>query len=349
MTTGWFDRLHTALNARGWKPSILQTRSGRLLITEHNARLFAIEIDGLDHNALWHDPTHENPKSNAALIGGDRLWIAPEVAYYWDSLELARQDPGGNARNPPQVDPGHYTTTHTTDQTLSYHATVELTDSRVDKSIRFEVQRSFRVAQSLPTLPPEVRCLSFALDNQLTLTAGDDGALAGGWSISQLPTGGTLHCPTHGRATSVTSYYDPFQDRVEIDDTGVRFRIDGQAKVKMGLPAETTTGRMGYYRETGSGAVLLLRAFPTLPGEPYVDVPIAAPADQRYGTDVLQAYNHDGGPNTFGEMEYHDPAIIVGTQPQSRSGTSVTHALFGPVDQIKAVGETFLGMKLRLI
>ncbi|QDU71281.1 DUF6786 family protein [Mucisphaera calidilacus] len=343
----WFDRLHNALEARGWNPVILTTPTGRLLITEYNARLFALELNNTGSNLLYHDPAHEDPDSGAGLLGGDRLWIAPEVAYYWPTLEHAREDANKYAAPPPSVDPGSYTTTDVSATHTAYTARVTLTDSRVDKSIDFTVNRLFRTAETLTGLPPEVTCMSFALENRITLNAGDPGAIAGAWSICQLPAGGTLHCPTIHRPNHVTSYYEPFRDRVEITDRGVRFRIDGKAKTKLGLTATDSNGRMGYYRENGAAATLLLRAFPVLPGEPYVDVPIDADKNARRGTDVFQAYNHSEGPDTFGEMEYHDPALVVGQQPETRSGTSITHALSGPSESLREIGRDFLGMPVQ--
>ncbi|WP_428389701.1 DUF6786 family protein [Mucisphaera sp.] len=349
MSSGWFDRLCEGVEARGWSPVVMTTEGGRLLAVRENARLLGVEVAGAGDNGVWHDPAFEDPKGSGPISGGggDRLWIAPEVAYYWPSLELARKDAGKYAILPADVDPGRYAEVSSDAKGVAYGTTATLKDHRVGVTIAFEVLRTFRLCEPLAGLGEGVTCLSYAMENRLTLGSGDFGAVAGAWSICQVPTGGVLHCPTVREALAeVTSYYEPFGERVTVDGDGVRFRVDGLAKIKMGIAASATSGRMGYYRETEAGALLMLRAFPSLPGEPYVDVPISAESKQRYGRDVLQAYNHDGGPETFGEMEYHDPALVVGRGPEVRSGVSVTHAVFGEAAKVRAVGEAFLGMRV---
>ncbi len=354
----WFDQLDTAAQAQNHPTHRIVAGDGMLLVTERGARVMACAIPGVpgvEDNLFFHHESMLDPEKAANPFGGDRLWIAPEVGWYWPSLALAREDAGKHAATPPQIDPGEYLTDSASPVHVQMSTRIDLTDVRDGKKIELAVSRQVRAVEAPAGLPETLKCASFAITNVLLLRGGDDGAVACAWDILQVPPVGTLICPTTTDPKAVsepTSYYEPFGDKhVARDANAVRFLIDSERKVKMGLKAEHTTGRMGYYRKLGDGsATLILRLFAPQPGEPYPDIPISADENQRIGGDVLQAYNHsDGGTSGFGEMEYHDPAVMVGHGPASRHGSSVTHILAGPDADVRAYGERLLGVPIKAI
>jgi len=316
---------------------VIRAGDGELRIVPAGGRIQSCTLPGADGNVFYQ--TRDG--------GGDRLWIAPEAAYFWPTLELAREDPVKHAITPAAVDPGDYRfTSRGDDHAVLVCEGVELTDSRVSKAIRFDVERSVRAIAPPPPevgLPRGLSVASFAITNTLTLRGGDDGALAGAWDILQVPRGGVLVCPlVRPLCEPPTSYYDPFGKSVSFAADAVRFHADGKRRMKMGLPPEVTTGRMGYLR----GGTLIVRIFAPLVGEPYVDVPLTSDKAARRGSDCLQAYSDDGTFGAFGEMEHHDPALIVGAQPMVRSGTSVTHVIAGEVEAVRTAGALLLGADL---
>ncbi len=351
----WFDQLDLAAQAQNHPAHRIVAGDGMLLVTERGARIMACTLPGVRDNLFFHHPDMLDPKHAANPFGGDRLWIAPEVGWYWPSLELAREDAGKHAATPPQIDPGEYQTDSASPLHVQLSTRLNLTDVRDGKKIELAVSRQVRAVDAPAGLPASLKCASFAITNVLLLRGGDDGAIACAWDILQVPPVGTLICPTTTDPASVnepTSYYEPFGDRhVQRDEQAVRFLVDSERKIKMGLRAEHTTGRMGYYRQLGQGqSSLILRIFSPQPGEPYPDIPIVADDQQRTGGDALQAYNHsDGGLSGFGEMEYHDPAVIVGHGPASRHGSSVTHILAGPDADIRTFGQALLGVPIQSI
>lgn len=355
MPLDWFDQLDHAAQAQNHQTHRLVAGDGTLLVTERGARIMACTLPGVEGNLFFHHGSMLDPNHAANPFGGDRLWIAPEVGWYWPSLALAREDATKHAATPPQIDPGEYLTDSASPVHAQLSTRMTLKDVRDGKSIELAVSRQVRAVGAPIGLPESLKCASFAITNVLLVRGGDDGTVACAWDILQVPPVGTLICPTATDPKSVnepTSYYEPFGERhVERGDRAVRFLIDSRRKIKMGMKAEHTTGRMAYYRQLDGGlSTLILRIFSPLPGEPYPDIPINADKDQRLGGDTLQAYNHsDGGASGFGEMEYHDPAVIVGNGPASRHGTSVTHALAGPDDAIRAFGQQLLGAPVQSI
>lgn len=322
------------------KTQTIEAGDGRLVVAQHGARILNCQVDGLDEN-LFYD--------GGDGTDGDRLWIAPEVAYYWPSLEDARRDPVGTAATPPEIDPGDYQVGGAWPGGLHLHQACELTDARDGKSIALEITRVVAAIANPDGLPDGVKCVSFSITNDIAVTGGDAGAVAAAWDVLQVPPTGTLTCPTT-RRVEPRSYYDPFGDKhVRSDDHAVRFLIDAKHRAKMGIRPEDTLGRMGYYRQhPGGTSSLIVRIFPVFPGEQYVDIPRDHPADQRTGGDALQAYNDDQTFGHFGEMEFVAPAVVVGGC-ESRSSTCVTHALVGPDDAVRAAGRALLGVEITMI
>lgn len=306
-------------------------------------------VRGVDENLFYDDG-----KGSA----GDRLWVAPEVAYYWPSLEEARRDPVGTAGVPGDVDPGTYEVEGDLEDGggVVLVNTCSLIDSRDEKAIGLEMRRTIATADRPDGLPAEVKCVSFGIVNELTVLGGDEGAVAAAWDILQVPPIGTLICPTSRKVDLPRSYYDPFGDKhVVSDETSVRFLIDAKRRIKMGIKPEDlpAPGLMGYYRPPGSYgdpgiSSLIVRIFDVDPGERYIDIPRDHPAEQREGGDALQAYNDDLTYGPFGEMEFVAPAVVVGGC-EYRETSCVTHVLVGPDAAIRAAGEKLLGVTIAMI
>ena len=314
---------------------------GEIVVATRGARVLSCRVSGFDENLFYDD---------GKGLGGDRLWIAPEVAYYWPSLEDARRDPKGTAATPADIDPGGYEVVgdYEEGEGIVLKNDCSLIDSRDEKAIGIETTRSIGAAPAPGGLPAELKCVSFGITNTVSVVGGDAGAVASAWDILQVPPTGTLICPTK-RKVAPRSYYDPFGDKhVVCDDEAVRFLIDAQRRVKMGIRPEDTPGTMGYYRTHGGGtSSLIFRAFDVEPGQRYVDIPRDHPIDQRDGGDAIQAYNDDQTYGNFGEMEFVAPAVVVG-EIETRASSCVTHVLVGPDEAVRAFGETLLGVSVSM-
>ncbi|MEM1109913.1 MAG: DUF6786 family protein [Planctomycetota bacterium] len=320
----------------------IESGDGAITIATRGARILEARVAGIDENLFFDDG-----KGN----GGDRLWIAPEVAYYWPSLEDARQDPVGTAATPADMDPGDYEVVgdYEDGKGLVLRNECSLIDSRDEKAIGLEMTRSFAAAPQLADLPEGVTCLSFSIQNLLEIRGGDAGAVAAAWDLLQVPPTGTLICPTK-RKVEPRSYYDPFGDKhVESDDNAVRFLMDAKRRIKMGIRPADTLGKMAYYRPLADGvSTLIYREFTVDLDGSYVDIPRDHPADQRSDGDALQAYNDDQTFGNFGEMEYVAPAVVVGENETQASGC-LTHILAGPDEAVRAIGERLLGVSVSMI
>jgi len=354
--TDWMDRIKSSMGGAGCQTVVLDAGDGQLLLTPHAGRIVGCALDGVEGSAFWYHPDAEDPTAMKRIVAqgdvmlcGDRLWISPEVAYHWPDVDAARDDPFATYGFEPEIDPGRYRLVDADSDRLELQAEMSLTDHRVDKRIELRVQRQISVEPE-PTaiFPDSLKRVSFTIRNALTAAGGDEGAAAGAWDILQLPVSGTLVCPTVGAPAEPNCYFGPFGDKhVCRSDRAVCFLVDAKRQIKMGIGADQTTGRMGYHRPLSDGrSVLIVRIFAPQPGAPYVDMPLSRPRRQRTGGDCLQAYNDDGGYGLFGEMEYHDPAVIVGQTPATRTGSCITHVLAGPDADVQSVGQALLGVPL---
>ena len=341
-----FDALADRLRDEKQNPQVLTRGGHRLLLSARGARVMAVGAEGVPA-----DPFYLAEDGGGRLSGGDRLWLGPEVAWFWPSLEKAREDPIEHAQVPKEIDPGAYEA-DPGGGAVTLHAEIDLVDGRDDRPLQLMVERSIRLLDPPAGLPDGVAGLGYATTHRLRVRNPDaePGPVASAWSIAQVPPGGTLVCPTTRRlsiADEVTSYYNDFgPDHVRAGDDAVRFTIDARRRIKMGLKPEDTVGRMGYFRPSGDGrASLILRFFPTLPDETYCDVPRSADADVRSGGDCLQAYNDDLTYGAFGEMEHHDPAVAVGGV-ERQDHTSTTLVLAGPEAAVREHGSRLLGAAL---
>ncbi|MEX0887318.1 MAG: DUF6786 family protein [Phycisphaeraceae bacterium] len=345
----WLDPLRDAIEGCDHATHTWEAGDGRLLLTDHAARVLGCELPGVEDNIFWHDPALTHADTAGPLLakggpfGGDRFWIAPEVGFIWTDLEAARIDPISSAELPAAMDPGEWGVIEQDQGRLVWAATMALQDHRSDKRITLNVSREVLELGPPTDLPADVRQLGFAVRHDLSLVEGDEQAVAGGWQLLQIPPGGTLVCPTVGPVDQPRAYFDPLgPENVRVDDRAVRFFIGGPGRVKMGLRPDQTAGRMGYYRRVNATmSTLIARSFLPQPGEVYVDLP--RESEDLVGGDTLQAYSDDGTYGGFGEMEHHEPAIVVGEGPSLRSGTSVTHVFAGPDEAIRDLTRTFVG------
>jgi hypothetical protein len=341
------ETIEKTLAASGIKTLRLSFGAGSFLFTVNAARLLVAELPGVRGNLFWHHPDVENPQaaskafgSGGGNIGGDRLWLGPEIAYMWPTTADARRDPFGTWFMNRAMDPGAYQLLdHGTDH-VTVTTDMSLTDQRSGQKISTRVKRTYNKPGNSPRWPAGVVGASFSTTSELTLLSGDPGAVACTWPLLQVPPGGWLICPTHQPVAEPRSYYNPWGEKLRTTPSAVITTVTGEGNNKFGLSPTQTTGRMGYLRKVGDVTTLIFRAFDPQPKEPYVDVP--RDSDERFGGDALQSFNGGG----FGEMEAQDPAIIAGSGPTSRTNRFVTHVIAGPDAAVREVASELLGVKL---
>jgi hypothetical protein len=310
------DVLLGQLSAAGIQAVVIPAcDGGKIVVTPHGARVLGVFTHEGAENAFWVNPELAQPESaqkfldQPHVLGGDRLWMAPERG-----LNFRGNAEADGYVLQPSMDPGNWVVGKLTDTSIRL-----MNDFNIEffqkpgTRVRGIVERSIKRAHSpLAEKNPKVRYAGYQIASRFDLLeAPADDLYIGIWFLIQMitPVGGYLYAPTAGR-TVVTDYYEPTgPDYLKVTDTHVRFKIDSVLRHKIGIRKNEVLGRVGYLTNAnGAGeAMLVVRNFLNNPSANYADVPLHTPAGTQ---DSIQSYNHHTmGPAGFGELEYHAPGV----------------------------------------
>lgn len=242
-------------------------------------------------------------ESGAWNVGGDRVWIGPEIEYmipererYWDTYAM-----------PASIDPGTHVISGPPDEVVM-HRHARLASFVSAPGVHTSVDLTLRVRpapdplRGVAPLPAGVDFAGYATEITLSQTAGGSAVVAPAesWILLQVIAGGTALVPG-ARSMRVTDYYEPVDCLLRRVPGGASVGITGADRFKIGFAAPHVTGRLGYLRALEEDrAVLFVRASPVHPGLEYTEEPDVVPGHRG---DALHIYNDDGGLGGFAEME----------------------------------------------
>jgi hypothetical protein len=326
-----------------------------IIVTEYWGKIFGPFKDNDDAGALWLSDKVTDPSAFQAMvaegdwcIGGDRVWLAPEVQYNITD-RFAEQD-DAEYRLPAQIDPGNYALDRSGESeiTLAQHMEVPLYNTASGT-------KKLRLVRSITPLSnplrntadarPSTREVSFSgYTQEVVLTdLTPDKAMTEMWNLIQLHPGGTVLVPTAGKVV-YQNYYEPIaRSLFRLAEKAAFFKITGADKYKVGLRAIGVFGRIGYYIGDGHGmAQLIVRCFNNNPSFFYIDEPINRPGSVG---DSVQIYNDDGGLGGFGEIEVHGCAVGGGTGKTVSRDVLDLWCFAGPEDHIREIAYQIFGTK----
>ncbi|MGC8638291.1 MAG: DUF6786 family protein [Isosphaeraceae bacterium] len=290
-----------------------------VLVLAHGGRILGLFAPGSSRNLLWTNPALDSAATARAFFGseqwhnsgGDRTWLAPEVDFFFpDYPDMKRY------WQPRQLDPGAYRLSQTEfGVSLTNRLAARLSRSReeVDLTIVKTVSPAADPLRHEHLITASgIAYAGYTLRTSLEWNSERAGTSPVGlWNLLQLPHGGELLIPTHGR-TQPRAYFGTIpDDDLHAGDDLVRYRMRASGEQKIGIRAAAATGRMAYRHQTADGHwELVVRNVFVNPSGHYVDIPWNGPAEPG---DALQACNVRSGLGQFSEMEYHVPALGPGT------------------------------------
>lgn len=346
-------RLRDVLRGQGVESLLLHgAEGGSLLITTAGARVLRLtDAAGFDH--LWlHPALVEGAPVPARAsdgwlnFGGDRLWIAPELAFFVREQDRAMD----TYAVPSPLDPGAYSLELGNDDEVRLRQHCGLLHHATGEAIPLALETVYRAAPS-PLRDLRNPALSLGVDyvgySQVTTIAlpadAPSGARAGLWHLAQVPPGGVIGLPTTQPRAPRVYFGQPAPGQLELVPTGLRLRVDGQTMLKIGVQAAHLLGRMGYLRETGpETSALLVRGFTVNPSGQYLDAPWDDPTASELGY-AAQCYTDDGALGGFGELEYHAPGIGAWTGLTALTEESQLWGFHGSTTSILSVAAELLG------
>lgn len=295
------------------KPRVVQwnSDSGRMSLLPERGRVLQVALG--EHDAFWVNPQWTGDWN----AGGDRLWLAPELAWFWQtskSIDWSRY------QVPASVDPGCWRVVAQQPGFCKVQQHCRVRHQQRRGSVEVEVTRAFTQLH-LPAQPGLARWVAYQSDTELHVRAGNRGQAVGIWQLLQVPPGGEMLFPC--RATPRFRQHFGTIPQSFWKRTGRLFtcRITGDQQFKIGLAPDLVTGRLAYARPVQGGRLVILREFRPQSWRAYCDRPMSAPATQG---DAVQVYNDCGAAGGFGEMEYHSPALTVGQGNDHLQDTTLT-------------------------
>jgi hypothetical protein len=325
-----------------------------IVISQRGGRILGPFLTPDSESILWINDVFTSPDafkkfldSNHWNLGGERVWMAPELQYavpdrnnFWGSYTLS-----------PQVDPGHYILEQVKSGQwrLSQDMNLDVYTSTTSRK-ELHLERLISIAEDpLRKLSNYVDLVDgitfFGYEQRMTLSeTRHDDLLSQTWSLVQLNPGGMLlisALPT----VEYTCYYEPVDDNIHsIHNNYVRLKITGDRRYKLGYKAVHILGRLAYFNHLNNDrAYLIVRNFFNNPSAPYPDEPYHLPGHQG---DSVHIYNDDGGLGGFGELECQGQAIGGETGKSVITDQMVLWFYIGAPDKVKELVKHLIGVEL---
>jgi hypothetical protein len=285
----------------------------RLVITRYGGRIIGPFFGEDQECPLWLSPAFAEPNELSVLlrrrawnVGGDRIWVAPELQYnvrdrarFLQSYDL-----------PQAVDPGSYSLAQGCEldqemRLLAYDHQDRGKSLQVFRRVR-RIEDPLRTLAAYGEIAGDLRFAGYEHEVTLTDRAPDD-LPSQAWNITQVPPGGVAIVPTVPVLEYANHHIPADAAHLEISDRFLKARIKGDCMFKIELKAAHHFGRCGYFRLLGSGrAVLMVKLYFNNPSEPYVMEAPDRPGVRGYSFDL---YHDDGGLGGFAELECHGRPI----------------------------------------
>ena len=325
-----------------------------IIISQRGGRIFGPFLSQGSESVFWINGAFAWPDSFEEILntgdwnlGGERIWIAPEIQYTIQE----RTDFWGSYHLPEQIDPGHYTLDQAgTDQwRLSQDMTLEAFNlSRGWKQLHLErlirpVEDPLRNLSNYGELMDGVLFAGYEQSVSLS-EAGSDDIMSEAWNLVQLNPGGVLLIPA-APCVEFTDYFEPIDDSLQtIHSNHVRLRITGQRRYKVGYKAPHVFGRLAYFNSfSHARAYLIVRSFFNNPSAPYVEEPAGLLGCHGHSIHV---YNDGGDFGGFGELECQGQTVGGTTGRSSSKDQFILWLYVGAPDKVKRLVLHLVGVKL---
>lgn len=297
------------------------------LVTQRGARIMPFVDEG--QALYWLNPALGNSDTFSAWLeadgwnlGGERIWIAPEVQYHVRD----RNDVDGTFFVPRALDPGRYrldvgeTGLPSAMQQLTLNAHNIATGEKtfvVGLQLRL-VDNPLRYLSAYDELMDEVRYNGYA--QLVTLSEQTSNAvMSESWNLVSLIPGGYVRMQAAPQA-EVTRYFgDPPQGALITENGCLKMQIDGETRWKTGYKSVHVSGRIAYMNHYDeNNCYLLVRYFNNNPSSKYVE---EAPGHAGKHGESVHIYSSGDLAQKYGTMECHGQTIGGDTR-RSRSEDS---------------------------
>jgi len=323
----------------------------RMLVLERGGRVFGPFYDG-GSSLYWANPAWREAGTFVAFlksmnwnIGGDRVWIAPEIQF----SVTDRADFWGTLRTSPAVDPGSYALDATADacilrqgMTLEAHNLAEGSTSLFLSDRIYPAGNPLRNLTACARLMEGVSYSGYAQEITLEQRTGGD-ICAEAWNLTQVMPAGNILIPAVPNAEFV-DYYEPVDaQHMERIPRGLKLRASGQRRYKVGVKAAHVFGEIAYLSAQEGVPFLYVKRFPNNPSAGYAEEPAHLPGVNGFSTHI---YNDDGKGGGFSEMECNLQTVGGKTNRHASQDTVCNWFYRGEEEKLKHILAELTGIAL---
>lgn len=306
-----------------------------------------------------------NPQFNP-FGGEERFWIGPEGGPFSWYFKPGAEQVYANWDVPAVIDSEPFEVESSSESEAVFTKEAALTNaSGVD--FRIGVRRVIKLLERSEAekvlgieLPAGVRPVAYSTANTITNLGAEPWTKETGmpsvWLLGMYPpTPSTVvfipYNQTYEGKVVKDDYFGTVPaDRLVVKDGFVYFRIDGEFRAKIGLPAGSAKDLCGSF-DPKAGVLNILKY--TIPQgvNDYVNSQWG-PQEDHFGGDVINSYN-DGPTETgvvmgpFYEIETSSPGAAL-EAGESLTHTQVTFHLEGPVEELEKLAATVFGAGVKL-
>ena len=325
-----------------------------LIVTQRGGRVLGPFLSPTTEAISWTNKAFATAASLAEFLesgdwnlGGERIWIAPEIQY----LVRDRSDFWGSIRVPEPMDPGQYHLDQPRPKQvrLTQQITLEANNlANGQKELHIEkliapVEDPLRFLSCYETLLDGLTFAGYEQVVTLTETKTDD-IVSECWNLVQLNPGGQLLIPA-SPLVEYSDYFEPIgEDYQNIEVNHIRVNITGDRRFKVGYKAAQLFGRLAYFNRLDEGrAYLLVRNFFNNPASIYAEEPAGQPGRRGHSIHV---YNDDGGLGGFGELEVNGQTIGGDTGRSSSTDQFALWLYVGAAEKVKQLVPLLIGVTI---
>jgi hypothetical protein len=327
----------------------------RIIVSQRGGRILGPFAGGNLESIFWMNEAFSAKEKFSQFLesgdwnlGGDRIWIAPELQYNVKD----RQDFFGSYALPEQVDPGNYSLEKLPgdcfllEQKMSLPVYGSAKKGPKELTIRRTVSAAEDPLRELNAYEELSRGVAYAgYEHKITLAEKkNDGLLSEAWDLSQINPGGNVYVSLLP-GSGYTDYYRPIDEEYQQMHHGyARLKIDGTRQYKVAYKAISFLGRVGYHNAFADGQdYFLVRNFYSNPSAAYTKEPAQSPGCKGH---PLHIYNDDNTYGGFAEIECSGQALGGDTGRTASEDRMLTWLYIGESDKIERIARATMGVDL---
>lgn len=322
----------------------------KIIVTVRGGRILG-PFKETGESLLWLNKAFKNKdefdaliKNNEWNIGGDRLWIAPELPFFCRK----KIDFDNSYVVQPQMDPGNYQFEPWDGGVkLSQDVDIPVFEMAFDTkqfNISKMITRANNPLQYLDNVEMDgVEFCGYEQDVEIEDVSPHAQMYLEPWFLTQINPGGSILIPYFG-VFEYIDYYEPVDDTIQIvHENYVEVRVTGDRKFKTGYKSANTMGRAVYInRLVENQYYAIFRNFHNDPGNPYACAPWH---DKSKKGCSMFVYNDDNNLGGFAEFE-NSGLTMKSSIKKVRINSKLSEWFFiGGKAQIESVIYRLLGLK----